>query len=409
MDLIFRLISYWSTLPRVCPWESMLHSHSPIPGIQPMLSDLIFELLAIPSISPNDEGCQKILQAHLEMLGFCVERMPFGDVDNLWAVYGESGPIIAFAGHTDVVPPGPIDEWRFDPFTPTIDDGKLYARGSADMKIALCCMIAACGNYLKQQTLTNGRIAFLITGCEEITTNDGTKNVIDELMQKRQEDIRWCILGEASSNEQLGDQIKIGRRGSLSGDLIVHGKQGHIAYPDNANNAIHLALSALDELSAMRWDTGSKEFSPTSFQISNINAGTGANNVIPGLLTASFNFRYSPESTAHTLQEKVEAILKKHQVPCSLSWSLSGEPFLSKTGKLLSATQKAIHKVVGLLTKSDTGGGTSDARFIAPHGIETIELGFRNDTIHKINEAIAVDDIEKLVAIYQEILTQLFT
>jgi succinyl-diaminopimelate desuccinylase len=373
-----------------------------------MLRDLIFELLAIPSISPNDAGCQKILQKHLEALGFHVENMPFGDIDNLWAVYGESGPIMAFAGHTDVVPPGPVDEWRFDPFTPTIDDGKLYARGSADMKVALCCMVAACQNYLKQQTKLNGRIAFLITGCEEITTDDGTKNVIHELVRERDEDIQWCIVGEASSNKQLGDQIKVGRRGSLSGDLIVHGKQGHIAYPDTASNAIHLAMAALDELATTQWDKGNKEFAPTSFQLSNINAGTGANNVIPGQLNASFNFRYSPESTAQALQKKVEAILDKHQLPYSLTWSLSGEPFLSKIGKLVTATKQAIHNVAGLATKTDTGGGTSDARFIAPYGIETLELGFCNDTIHKINEAIAVDDIEKLVAIYQEILTQLF-
>ena len=373
-----------------------------------MIDSLIFNLLARRSISPVDEGCQLLLAKELESIGFNTESLNQGDVNNLWAKKAGSNQLtLLFAGHTDVVPVGSLDDWLFDPFSPTVHEKYLYARGAADMKVALCCMLLACKDFIADYPDHKGSIAFLITSCEEKTTENGTKYAIKELCENRQEKLCWCIVGEASSQEKLGDQIKIGRRGSLTAELQIFGKQGHVAYPHLAINPIHQSFFALTELSKKIWDEGNEFFSPTSCQISSIQSGGEASNVIPGELKTTFNFRYSPEIDAETIQEKVKKILDAYELKYHIKWSHSGKPFLTKPGKLAACIEQAIVDIVQHKPQYSTSGGTSDARFIAPYGIETIELGFCNETIHQTNERILVEDIQKLKNIYYQTMKYL--
>ncbi|HET8711106.1 MAG TPA: succinyl-diaminopimelate desuccinylase [Spongiibacteraceae bacterium] len=369
---------------------------------------LTLDLMQRRSVTPSDEGCQETMMQRLRTLGFECVPLRFGDVDNFWAVRGNSGPILCFAGHTDVVPTGPEQQWQTPPFEPTIKDGKLFGRGSADMKGSLAAMITACERFVATHAQHNGRIAFLITSDEEGVAIDGTVKVVEWLAQ-RGEKIRWCVVGEPSSSQQLGDVIRNGRRGSLNGKLIVRGVQGHVAYPDKARNPIHLAAPALAELAAQTWDKGNKFFPATSFQISNIHAGSGATNVVPGELEVLFNFRFSTESTEAQLRERTEAILRKHKLDYAIEWSLSGAPFLTGEGDLVAATQQAIRSIAGIDTELSTGGGTSDGRFIAPTGAQVVELGPINATIHKIDEHVIVEDLDKLSAMYEEIMARLLT
>lgn len=357
-------------------------------------------------MTPADDGCQQLMQQRLAAIGFQTTPLRFGDVDNFWAVHGDSGPILCFAGHTDVVPTGPEQQWQTPPFEPTFKEGKLFGRGAADMKGSLAAMITACERFTQTRAKHAGRIAFLITSDEEGIAIDGTVKVVDWLEQ-RSEKIRWCIVGEPSSAQQVGDTIKNGRRGSLNGKLIVRGVQGHVAYPDKARNPIHLAAPALAELAAQQWDNGNRFFPATSLQISNINAGTGATNVIPGELEVLFNFRFSTEVTAAQLRARAEAILQKHALDFRIEWALSGTPFLTAEGDLVQATRLAIRTVNGIDTKLSTAGGTSDGRFIAPTGAQVVELGPVNATIHKVDEHVVADDLDKLSSMYENILVNL--
>ena len=361
------------------------------------------QLIERVSVTPDDGSCQQLMAERLNKLGFHCEHLRFGDVDNLWAVFGSEGPLFAFAGHTDVVPAGPEDQWHTPPFKATVKDGVLYGRGAADMKGSLAAMITATEAFLKDNPNPRGRIAFLITSDEEGVAVNGTVKVMAHL-QKAGTTIDYCLVGEPSSDKQLGDRIRVGRRGSLSGYLTVNGIQGHVAYPEIARNPIHQALPALQQLAATVWDEGNAFFPPTSFQIANINAGTGATNVIPGTCTLQFNFRYCTEQTADGLKQQVEAILKEHQLDYSLRWDLSGEPFLTGKGKLLEATCAAIRNVADIETEQSTGGGTSDGRFIAPTGTEVIELGPVNATIHKLNECVRVQELEDLSGMYRKVM-----
>jgi succinyl-diaminopimelate desuccinylase len=370
------------------------------------LLELAKSLIDKPSVSPDDAGCQQIIAARLTQLGFTVQHLPFGKVDNLWAIHGNGEPVFVFAGHTDVVPPGPLNQWISPPFQATVRDDFLYGRGAADMKTAIAAMIVACENFLATHPQHPGSIAFLITSDEEDKAIDGTKKVVEHLIAQKQK-INWCLVGEASSEKQLGDVIKNGRRGSLSGNLTIYGKQGHIAYPERTENPIQRALPALQELSATKWDQGNEYFPATQFQMSNIHGGTGATNVIPGELNVFFNFRYSSESTAAELQKKVEAVLNKHALNYSLTWEHSGEPFLTKEGLLTQTAQAVIQIVTGTKAILSTGGGTSDGRFIAAMQCEIIELGVCNTSIHQINEGIAVQDLLNLEKIYYALLCRL--
>lgn len=365
-------------------------------------------LIARPSITPDDAGCQQWMSNFLQPLGFQCESMVFHDTTNLWARRGTAGPVFCFAGHTDVVPPGAADQWISPPFTPTIRDGMLYGRGAADMKGSIAAMMAAVRRFVTDCPDHDGSIAFLITSDEEGPFINGTVKVVDTLEQ-RQEKMTWCLVGEPSSVTQTGDTVKNGRRGSLTGDLIVHGVQGHVAYPHLADNPVHRAAPALTELATTVWDNGNEFFPATSFQIANIHAGTGASNVIPGELRVQFNFRFSSELTSAQIKTQVEQILQKHQLSYSLSWTLSGEPFLTRPGALVNATRTAIKSVTGLETELSTSGGTSDGRFIAPTGAEVIELGPVNATIHKINECVNIAELNQLSDIYYHILRQLLT
>lgn len=370
--------------------------------------ELTKELINKPSLTPDDAGCQKLIAARLEKIGFKIENLRFGDVDNLWARYGTQSPLTVFAGHTDVVPTGPIAEWSSDPFHATEREGFLYGRGAADMKSGLAAMIVAAENFIQKNPNFPGSIAFLITSDEEGPTNaNGTKKVV-EILVDRKEKINYCIIGEASSEKLLGDQIRVGRRGSLSGKLLIHGKQGHVAFPHLADNPIHMAAAAIDELTSITWDRGNEFFPPTTFQISNIHAGTGAANVIPGVLEIMFNFRFSTAITVDEIQRRFADVLMNHSVNFDLKWDLSGHPFLTQHGNLVIATEAAIKEVTGLNTKFSTGGGTSDGRFIAPTGAEVIELGPINFSVHKINEHVLISDLEKLTQIYENILGKLF-
>jgi len=368
--------------------------------------ELAKALVARPSVTPEDAGCQALLAERLAPLGFRIEPMPFGEVQNLWARRGDQGPLFCFAGHTDVVPPGPLEAWRSPPFEPVVRDGRLYGRGSADMKGAIAAMVTALERFLERHPHPKGSIALLITSDEEGPAVNGTVKVV-EALEGRGERIDWCLVGEPSSDEKLGDTIKNGRRGSLNGHLVVEGVQGHVAYPELARNPIHQALPALAELAGRQWDSGNAFFPPTSFQISNLHAGTGATNVIPGELEALFNVRYSTETTHEALKEAVEEILERHGLTYRLQWNLSGEPFLTPSGELVAAAQAAVEKVMGFQPRLSTSGGTSDGRFIAPTGAQVIELGPHNASIHKVDEWAEVAALEQLSHIYEELLERL--
>ncbi len=369
--------------------------------------DLAIDLVSRDSVTPDDKGCQDLLIERLEPLGFKTEKMRFGEVDNLWIRRGNSSPLFCFAGHTDVVPTGPIADWDSDPFKPEIRDGKLYGRGTADMKGSVAAMTVAVGEFLNTNPDFPGSIAFLITSDEEGPATGGTIKVI-ETLEARGEKIDFCLVGEPSSTAKVGDVIKNGRRGSLGAKLTVHGKQGHVAYPHLASNPIHNALAALTELSGVEWDQGNEFFPPTTFQISNINSGTGATNVIPGDMEVIFNFRFSTELTEAIIRERAEAILDQHGVNYDLEWTLSGHPFLTPEGTLVSAISDAISSVMATTTELSTAGGTSDGRFIAPTGAEVVEIGPVNATIHQVNECVSVNDLTQLTQIYIKTLENIF-
>lgn len=383
--------------------------------------ELSLDLLSRPSITPKDEGCQDVIAERLQKLGFNAEFMYFGDknvtgrnaeVKNLWTRRGNQSPLVCFLGHTDVVPTGDKKNWQFPPFEPTIKDGKLFARGASDMKTAIACFTVACENFIAKHPNHKGSIALLLTSDEEGPSINGTVKVV-EALENRQEKIDYCLVGEPSSTQILGDIIKNGRRGSLGGILTVTGKQGHVAYPHLAVNPIHYAMPALAELTAQTWDNGNDYFPPTTLQISNINAGTGANNVIPQTLTAEFNFRFSTENTEEQLKAKTHAIFDKHfsdnKASYQIDWKLSGNPFLTPQGELVKACQTAIKDVMNIDTQLSTSGGTSDGRFVAPTGAQVVELGVNNATIHQVDEHVSIDELEKLTEIYEKILENLLT
>lgn len=368
--------------------------------------ELCCELIRRRSVTPEDAGCQELMMQRLAAVGFECTALRFGEVDNFWATRGQSGPVLVFAGHTDVVPTGPEADWNSPPFEPTVEGDYLFGRGAADMKGSLAAMVVACERFVAQYPDHAGQIGFLITSDEEGPAVDGTVRVLEYLAEQGRS-IDWCIVGEPSSSDLLGDVIKNGRRGSLGGRLVVHGVQGHIAYPQLADNPIHRALPALHALASEIWDEGNRFFPPTSFQISNVNAGTGATNVIPGDIVFDFNFRFSTEVTDTQLRERTEAILGAHGVDYTLDWNLSGQPFLTPEGELVEATVASIREVTGRDTELSTAGGTSDGRFIAPTGAQVVELGPCNATIHKLNEQVRVDDLAPLTEIYRQILERL--
>lgn len=370
--------------------------------------ELTKQLITRPSVTPDDQECQKLIAERLQAIGFEIEHYRFGEVDNLWARRGKQQPLFVFAGHTDVVPPGPVEQWQYDPFTPTISGSTLYGRGAADMKSSIAAMICACEKFIAENPDHNGSIAFLITSDEEGDAIDGTVKIV-ELLQQRNENMDWCLVGEPTSTDTVGDVVKNGRRGSLSGTLKIIGTQGHIAYPQLADNPIHRLAPALSELVNEQWDKGNDFFPPTSFQISNINAGTGANNVIPGYVDILFNIRFSTEITEEQIRSRIEKILDAHGLNYELTWALSGNPFLTSEGRLIDATRAAIKHVRKFDTELSTSGGTSDGRFIAPTGAQVIELGPVNASIHKVDENIDIDELEELSRIYHEILVQLLT
>jgi len=368
--------------------------------------DLSLQLLRQPSVTPIDHDCQNIMAERLKKVGFDIESMRFEDVDNIWARKGTEGPVFCFAGHTDVVPTGNLDAWNSDPFAPEIRDGKLYGRGSADMKTALAAVVLATERFVEKYPNHKGSIAYLITSDEEGPSINGTVKVI-ETLEARNEKITWCLVGEPSSTNKLGDIVKNGRRGSLNANLTVKGKQGHVAYPHLAVNPIHTASKAIAELCETVWDNGNEYFPATSFQISNINAGTGATNVVPGTMNLLCNWRYSTEVTAEELKARMLEILDRHGVDYEISWTLSGLPFLTPVGELVNAAKDAILTVTSTETELSTSGGTSDGRFIAPTGAQVLELGVLNATIHQINEHVDIADLEPLAEIYEQILVNL--
>jgi succinyl-diaminopimelate desuccinylase len=369
---------------------------------------LACELIARPSITPDDAGCQDMLIERLGTIGFACETMVFDDVTNLWARRGAVAPVLAFAGHTDVVPPGPLDKWLSDPFTPEVRDGVLYGRGAADMKSSIAAFVTACERFVAEHADHQGSIALLITSDEEGTAINGTVKVIDAL-EARGEKIDWALIGEPSSQTQVGDVVKNGRRGSIGAKLVINGVQGHVAYPHTVDNPIHRAMPALHELARHEWDQGNQFFPPTSLQISNINAGTGAHNVVPGHAEVLFNLRYSTEIDAHQIIETTRAILEKHKLDYDIEWSVSGYPFLTPEGELVEAAQRAIKRHAGISPSLETTGGTSDGRFIAPTGAQVLELGPVNESIHKLNEHVDVAELDQLSNIYQSILENLLT
>ncbi|MCB1668710.1 MAG: succinyl-diaminopimelate desuccinylase [Porticoccaceae bacterium] len=367
---------------------------------------LACELIRRQSVTPDDAGCQQLMIERLEALGFCVVMLPFGDVENFWAVRGENGPTLCFAGHTDVVPTGPHGDWQTPPFEPTIIDGMLHGRGAADMKGSLAAMITAVENFIREHPDHQGQIAFLITSDEEGIATHGTIKVVNWLAEQNLMP-EWCVVGEPSSSMSVGDIIKNGRRGSLGCELTIKGVQGHVAYPHLADNPIHRAAPALAALAAEVWDNGNDFFPATSFQISNINGGTGATNVIPGELNVIFNFRFSTELTEQQLRSRTEAILDQHKLDYDIQWNLSGQPFLTSKGALIEAATASIEEITGSTTELSTAGGTSDGRFIAPHGTQVVELGPVNATIHKVNECVNTKDLDTLSSIYQRIMEKL--
>src|SRR5947208_1091166 len=374
-------------------------------GSHPTL-DLARELIARRSQTPDDAGCQELLKGRLVPMGFRCETLVSNGVTNLWARRGEARPALCFAGHTDVVPPGPLEAWRSDPFTPTIRDGFLYGRGAADMKSSLAAFVVAVEHFVRAHPEHAGSIALLVTSDEEGPATDGTARVIDRLKAAGTA-LDYCVVGEPSSSERLGDMIKNGRRGTLSGTLRVRGVQGHVAYPHLAKNPIHLAAPAIAELAAHAWDEGNESFPPTSWQASNIHAGTGATNVIPGSLELAFNFRYSTASTRESLAARLEAVLHRHRLDYDLAWTASGPPYLTPRGKLIAATSDVVREICGVTPEISCSGGTSDGRFICQICPEVVELGPVNATIHKLNERIAIADLEPLAALYRGILERL--
>ncbi len=370
--------------------------------------DLACELIRRPSVTPEDAGCQTLMAERLAAIGFRIEEMPFGEVANLWARRGDDGPLFCFAGHTDVVPSGPTEQWDSAPFEPTIRDGRLFGRGACDMKGSLAAMITAVEAFVVDHPEHRGSIAFLITSDEEGPSVDGTRRVVERLEQ-RGEKIDFALVGEPSARERLGDTIKNGRRGSLNGVLRVQGKQGHVAYPHLAKNPFHACVDALAALCAEVWDQGNEHFPPTSFQIANLNMGTGAENVIPGRLEAQFNLRFSTELDPETIQARVRAILDAGDFDYALDWRLSGNPFLTPAGALVAASRESIAAVTGIQTQLSTSGGTSDGRFIGPTGAQVVELGPVNATIHQVNECVGVAELDELSEIYRGILARLLT
>lgn len=368
--------------------------------------ELAMQLVAQPSVTPKDAGCQAMMTARLKDCGFSIENLRFGDVDNFWAIHGTSGPIFCFAGHTDVVPAGPVESWSHPPFTPTIVEGQLYGRGSADMKGSLAAMVVAAEEFVSEFPKHQGRLAFLITSDEEGVAVNGTVKVVDWLQQQGITP-EWCLVGEPSSSTQCGDTIKNGRRGSLGCRLTIKGTQGHVAYPHLAANPIHLGMPAIEELTREIWDQGNTFFPATSFQVSNFNAGTGATNVIPGTVEVLFNFRFSTEVSDLQLMDRAEAILNKHQLDYEAEWNLSGQPFITERGDLVQAAINCISKTTGLEAELSTAGGTSDGRFIAPIGTQVVELGPVNQSIHRVDENVSIDDLNTLTKIYKNILHEL--
>ncbi|MGR8919085.1 MAG: succinyl-diaminopimelate desuccinylase [Gammaproteobacteria bacterium] len=370
------------------------------------VAELTADLIRRPSVTPADAGCLDALGARLAARGFELVRLPSGEVDNLWAVRGDGGPCLAFAGHTDVVPPGDVAAWDTPPFEPVVRGDMLHGRGAADMKGSLAAMVVAVERFLELNPAPEGRLAFMLTSDEEGPATDGTVR-ITEFLEREEIGVDWCLVGEPSSLETLGDTLRVGRRGSLNGRLTVRGVQGHVAYPERVDNPIHRALPALAELSARRWDEGNEYYPPTSFQISNFNAGTGAENVVPGSLETWFNFRYSTAQTDAGLREAVEEVLTRHGLDYAIDWHLSGRPFLTAGGRLVEATVAAVAEVLGVSADCSTGGGTSDGRFIAPLGIEVVELGPLNTTIHKVNECVSLTDLDRLARTYQRVIERL--
>lgn len=365
------------------------------------------QLIQISSITPDDKGCQKIISDYLSPLGFKTENMKFGEVDNIWVRKGSEPPCFVFAGHTDVVPTGPEEKWTYPPFSAHIEGDTMYGRGTADMKSSIACFMVASKRFVNDYPDHKGSIAYLITSDEEGPAKDGTVKVV-EALEARNEKFEYCLVGEPSSTAKLADSIKNGRRGSLSGNLTIKGIQGHIAYPHLAENPIHTVAPALEQLVGVQWDHGNEYFPPTSFQVSNINGGTGATNIIPGNVVIQFNFRFSTEHTPESLKESVHSILDHHNLNYDLEWNLSGMPFITPAeGELIQAVKQASESVVGYEPELSTGGGTSDGRFIAPTGAQVIELGPINATIHKINEEVSVSDLEKLTDIYYHTLVNL--
>ncbi len=368
--------------------------------------ELLKELISRVSVTPDDAGCQAFLAKRLAVLGFEVEQLDFNDTKNLWLKRGTAKPLFVFLGHTDVVPTGPLERWDSPPFEPTMRDGHLYGRGAADMKGGIACFVTAVERFVGQYPEHKGAIALLITSDEEGPATDGVVKVV-EILEQRNEKIDWCLVGEPSSDQKIADIIRVGRRGSLCAKLAVKGIQGHVAYPDIANNPIHTFAPALKALTEEVWDQGNQFFPPTSLQVSNINAGTGAENIIPGELELQFNLRFCTELDETTIKRRVQAILDQFDFEYELTWRLSGNPFLTSGGALIEATHASIKQITGYDTQDDTGGGTSDGRFIAPTGAEVIELGPLNASIHKINENVSIADLEVLTQIYEQILIEL--
>ncbi len=373
---------------------------------EPAALQLAKQLIARKSVTPEDGGCQKLVAARLERAGFRCEPMPFGAVQNLWARRGNAKPLVCFAGHTDVVPTGPLAEWHSDPFVPTLRDGRLYGRGAADMKSSIAAFVVATEMFLKERPNHPGSIAFLLTSDEEGAAVDGTARVV-EALKRRNEGIDYCIVGEPTSVDALGDMIKHGRRGSLSGTLTVRGIQGHVAYPHLVRNPVHQLAPALAELAKTKWDAGNEHFPPTSWQVSNIHAGTGAANVVPGSVDVDFNFRFSTESSEASLRERVEGVLKKHGLEFSIRWTLGARPFVTQRGKLVEVVSQAVKRNTGIVPEPSTTGGTSDARFIVDVCPQVVELGPVNSSIHKLNEHIELDALEQLGRIYLDTLRTL--
>ena len=367
---------------------------------------LLEELIKRKSITPVDAGCQDIVAKRLTNVGFNEERLNFSNTKNIWLRRGKAAPLFVFLGHTDVVPPGPLESWSSPPFEPTVREGRLFGRGAADMKSGIACFITACERFIANHPQHRGSIAVMLTSDEEGPATHGVVKVI-EVLEKRNEKIDWCLVGEPSSDLQIGDITRIGRRGSLCAVLTIHGVQGHVAFPDIADNPIHSFAPALAELTRENWCNGNDFFPPTRLQVSNINSGTGVENIIPGTVDAMFNLRFSSELDADTIKQRCAAILEKYNFTYDLDWRLSGNPFITSKGELIDAAHTAIKKVTGIETVNDTGGGTSDGRFIAPTGAQVLELGPLNESIHKINENISIADLEPLSQIYETMLVEL--